>query len=262
MLRFSERGPPGRLARVAQGTTATRSPTGPSCSQFRGALEGELHQCYSMEMYSSGFGSNVVLDLTGITYRQLDYWARTRLVGSSIRAAAGRGSRRVYSFEDLVALRVVAGLLGAGVSLKAVRRAVAYVQRHTDRPLSTLALIPKARSVFLLTEDRSKMVEASSNGQVVITIEVEPIVQSLRAEVTKISASREIDVRVRGLVYKAACTPDLEAGGFAVAVLELPGCFSEGDTITEVRRMLREAIGLWLDADEAPKKRARTRVAG
>src|SRR2546430_16814231 len=87
-------------------------------------------------MNASGFGSKVVLDLTGISYRQLDYWARTRLVGASIRQAAGPGSRRVYSFEDLVALRVIARLLDAGVSLQAVRRAVEYLQRQTERPRS------------------------------------------------------------------------------------------------------------------------------
>ena len=168
----------------------------------------------------------------------------------------------MYSFEDLVALRVVAGLLGAGVSLKAVRLAVGYLQRHANRPLPTLALIPKGRSVFVLTEDRWKMIEASSHGQVVITIEVEPIVQSLRAEVTEISAPRDIDVRVHGRVYRAVCTPDLEVGGYAVTVPELPGCIAEGDTITEVRRMSREAIGLWLDADKTPRKSPRTRAAG
>ena len=216
--------------------------------------------CYSIRMSDTGYGARVAQEVTGITYRQLDYWARTGLVGSSIREASGRGSRRVYSFEDLVALRVVAGLLGAGVSLKAVRRAVGYLQRHTDRPLSTLALIPKGRSVFALTEDRSTMIEASSHGQVVITIEVEPIVKSLRAEVTVISAPRMIDVRVRGRVYKVVCTPDLEAGGYAVTVPELPGCFTEGDSVAEVRRMVREAIGLWLDADATPGKVRRVRT--
>src|SRR5207302_4969579 len=102
-------------------------------------------------MKGSGFGSSVVLKLTGVTYRQLDYWARTGLVGSSIRRAAGHGSRRIYSFEDLVALRVVARLLDAGVSLQAVRRAVAYLKRHTVRPLSTLGLSAKGIRVFVLT---------------------------------------------------------------------------------------------------------------
>jgi DNA-binding transcriptional MerR regulator/predicted RNase H-like HicB family nuclease len=213
-------------------------------------------------MSSSGYGAKVAREVTGITYRQLDYWATTGLVGSSIREAAGRGSRRVYSFEDLVALRVVARLRAAGVSLKAVGRAVTYLKGHTDRPLSTLALIPQGRSVFVLTEDRSKMIEASSHGQVVITIEVEPIVKSLRAEVTEIGAPRTIDVRVRGRVFEAVCTPDLEAGGYAVAVPELPGCLTEGDSIPEARRMVREAIGLWLDADRAPRRKGRAKVAG
>ena len=213
-------------------------------------------------MSRSGYGAKVAQEITGITYRQLDYWATTGLVGSSIREAAGRGSRRVYSFEDLVALRVVARLRAAGVSLAAVRRAVAYVTRHTDRPLSTLALIPQGKSVFVLTEDRSKMIEASSHGQVVITIDVEPIVKKLRAEVTEIGAPRRIDVRVRGRVFEAVCTPDLEAGGYAVAVPELPGCLTEGDSIPEARRMVREAIGLWLDADATPRRKGRAKLAG
>jgi DNA-binding transcriptional MerR regulator len=66
-------------------------------------------------MSATGFGARAVLSLTGISYRQLDHWARTGLVGSSVRQAAGRGSRRVYSFPDLVALRVVGGLREGGV---------------------------------------------------------------------------------------------------------------------------------------------------
>src|SRR6266478_4444852 len=90
-------------------------------------------------MNASGFGSKVVLDLTGITYRQLDYWARTRLVGASIRQAAGSGSRRVYSFEDLVALRVIARLLDAGVSLQAVARCRVPEDAYRAAPRHTRA---------------------------------------------------------------------------------------------------------------------------
>src|SRR5438128_11944916 len=99
----------------------------------------------------AGFGSTIVLKLAGVTYRQLDYWARTGLVGSSIRQAAGHGSRRVYSFEDLVALRVVARLLDAGVSLQAVRRAIEYLKPHTGRAFSTLALPAMANRAVVPT---------------------------------------------------------------------------------------------------------------
>ena len=201
-----------------------------------------------MSMSAAGFGSAVVLKLTGVTYRQLDYWARTGLVGSSIRQAAGHGSRRVYSFEDLVALRVVARLLDAGLSLQAVRRAVEYLKRHTDRPLSTLALAAKGNRVFVLAGHPAKIIEATAQGQVVIAIDVEPIVKDLRSDVTDLSAAREIDVRARGRGYRAIFTPDLEAGGYTIEVPELPGCITEGDTVPEARRMAREAIKAWLDA--------------
>jgi predicted RNase H-like HicB family nuclease len=195
--------------------------------------------------------------LAGVTYRRLDYWARTGLVGSSIREAAGHGSRRVYSFEDLVALRVVARLLDAGVSLQAVRRAVEYLKRHTERPLNTLALAAKRNRVFVLTGNPAKIIEATAQGQVVIAIDVEPIVKDLRADVTELSAVREIDMRVRGRSYRAVLTPDLEVGGYTIEVPELPGCITEGDTLREARRMAREAIEAWLDAAAPPIARTR-----
>jgi len=214
--------------------------------------ERRLHSNYThviqMSMSVAGFGSTIVLKLAGVTYRQLDHWARTGLVGSSIRQAAGHGSRRVYSFEDLVALRVVARLLDAGVSLQAVRRAVEYLKRHTIRPLSTLALVAKGDRVFVLTGNPAKIIEATAQGQVVIAIDVEPIVKDLRSDVTELSAAREIDVRARGRSYRVVLTPDLEAGGYSVEVPELPGCITEGDTLPEARRMTREAIEAWLNA--------------
>jgi len=208
-------------------------------------------------MSAVGFGSAVALKLTRVTYRQLDYWARTGLVGSSIRQAAGHGSRRVYSFQDLVALRVVARLLEAGVSLQAVRRAVEYLKRHSDRPLNTLALAGQGSRVYVLADDPSKMIEATAQGQVVIALDVEPIVRELRADVTELSATREIEVRARGRSFRVVLTPDLEAGGYTIEVPELPGCITEADTLPEARRMARAAVEAWLAAAAADPTRRR-----
>jgi DNA-binding transcriptional MerR regulator len=209
-------------------------------------------------MSATGFGASAVLKLTGISYRQLDYWARTRLVGSSIRQAAGRGSRRVYSFQDLVALRVVGQLREAGVSIQTIRRAVKWLRSHADKPLSTLALAAKGNKVFALTDDPAKLIEAAAEGQVVLAISVEKVARHLERGVTEISEPREVTIRVRGRAYKTVLTPDLEAGGYTVEVPELPGCRTEGDDIAEAKRMAKDAIELWLSVDEQPKVRSRT----
>ena len=210
-------------------------------------------------MSATGFGASAVLKLTGISYRQLDYWARTGLVGSSIRQAAGRGSRRVYSFPDLVALRVVGQLREAGVSVQTIRRAVRWHRSHAAQPLSTLALAAQGKKVFALTDDPAKLIEATGEGQVVLAISVEKVARHLERGISEISAPREVTVRVRGRGYKVVLTPDLEVGGYTVDVPELPGCVTEGDDLAEAKRMAKDAIELWLSVAEPQKARTRSR---
>lgn len=210
-------------------------------------------------MSATGFGANAVLELTGISYRQLDYWATTGLVGSSIRQAAGRGSRRVYSFADLVALRVVRQLREAGVSIQTIRRAVRWLQNRANQPLATLALTGQGKKVFALTDDPAKLIEATAEGQVVLAISVEKVARHLERGVSAISAPREVTIRVHGRGYRAVLTPDLEVGGYTVEVPELPGCITEGDDLADAKRMAKDAIELWISVSEPQKARTRTR---
>lgn len=210
-------------------------------------------------MSNSGYGASAVLELIGISYRQLDHWARTGLVGSSVRPASGRGSRRVYSFQDLVALRVVSQLRETGVSVQTIRRAVAYLKHHAEQPLSTLNLVGHGKKVFTLTDDPTMLVEARDNGQVVMSISVASLERHLKEGVTRISAPRDVIVRVRGRAYRAVFTPDLEVGGYSVEVPELPGCITEGDDLAEAKRMTREAIVGWLSVAEPVKARSRAK---
>src|SRR5262252_2896478 len=92
----------------------------------------------------SGFRGPTVCRTVGISYRQLDYWARTELVTPSVRDATGSGSQRLYSFEDLVQLRVIKNLLDTGVSLQRVRKAVEHLQTMR-RPVAAVTLISDGR---------------------------------------------------------------------------------------------------------------------
>jgi DNA-binding transcriptional MerR regulator len=88
-----------------------------------------------------------VLRIVGITYRQLDYWARTELVTPSVKDAQGSGTQRLYSFQDLVTLRVIKNLLDTGVSLQRVRKAVDHLQ-SMERPLTEVTLMSDGQGVY------------------------------------------------------------------------------------------------------------------
>src|SRR6185503_20415676 len=97
-----------------------------------------------MKGEADGFSADVTHRVVGVTYRQLVYWDKTGLIRPSIQKARGRGSRRVYSFEDLVELRVVARLLAVSISLRAVRKVARYLRQHFTevvRPLAQLSLL-------------------------------------------------------------------------------------------------------------------------
>lgn len=209
----------------------------------------------------SGFSADVARRAVGITYRQLDYWDKTTLVRPSIKQARGKGSRRVYSFEDLVELRVIAQLLAIGVPLAAVRKAARYVRQHFAelvRPLARLTLVAEGKRILVRTTDQKALLDATSGGQVVLSFSVAPIVEALRDKVTDLQAPRSLNIRVGQKMFVAVLTPDLAAGGFSIEVPELPGVITEADTIPEARKMAADAIRLWLSvADSAPQRRAR-----
>ncbi len=207
---------------------------------------------------TTGFSADATRRIAGISYRQLDYWDKTALVRPSVQRARGKGSRRVYSFEDLVELRVVARLLDTGISLPAVRKAARYLRENfadVARPLVRLTLIPEGRSVLVRTTDGKHLIDATDGGQVVISFAVAPIVRDVRERVAALRAPQELVVRVRGKSYRAVLTPDLEVGGFSVEVPDLPGVVTEGDTRGHARTMAIDAIRLWLDTCDVASRR-------
>ena len=97
---------------------------------------------------AAGYRGPVACEATGITYRQLDYWARTGLVEPSLRAAAGSGSQRLYSFKDILVLKVVKKLLDTGISLQQVRVAVQQLSERGIDDLASITLMSDGASVY------------------------------------------------------------------------------------------------------------------
>jgi predicted RNase H-like HicB family nuclease len=211
-------------------------------------------------MSASGYNVRTVERVTALTHRQLVHWDETGLIRPSVRQARGRGSRRVYSFEDLIELRVVAGLRDKGVTLQAVRKAVVFLRAHhaeLARPLARLTFVTDGRSIFSLTENPNTIVDLTARGQVVIAVSVGQLIASLRAKVLEIATPRQTTVRVGRDTYKVLVTPDLEYGGYVAEVPECSGCFSQGDTFAEARSNVRAALVGWLSARAQPHARAK-----
>jgi DNA-binding transcriptional MerR regulator len=92
--------------------------------------------------------------VVGISYRQLDYWARTDLVRPSLCDAAGSGSRRLYSYRDLLELRVIKSLLDAGIKLESVRKAFGYLRENVEADIAAATLVISGNDVLLWTATR------------------------------------------------------------------------------------------------------------
>jgi DNA-binding transcriptional MerR regulator len=96
-----------------------------------------------------GYSGTKAANIVGISYRQLDYWARTDLVRPSLSDANGSGSRRMYSYRDLLELRVIKSLLDAGIKLESVRQAFSYLREHVDSDIAAATLVISGSDVVL-----------------------------------------------------------------------------------------------------------------
>lgn len=123
-----------------------------------------------------GYRAPQVCNLVGITYRQLDYWARTDLITPSLQRASGSGSQRLYSFSDVVQLKVIKRLLDAGMSLKKIRQAVEILreQMASDRPLADVTLLSDGQTIYA-AHSEEEVVDVFRRGQGVFGIAIGPV---------------------------------------------------------------------------------------
>ncbi|SDD46742.1 MerR HTH family regulatory protein [Rhodococcus tukisamuensis] len=127
--------------------------------------------------------------IAGITYRQLDYWARTSLVVPSIRGAAGSGSQRLYSFKDILVLKIVKRLLDTGISLQNIRVAVDHLRKRGVGDLAKITLFSDGTTVYECTS-AEEVVDLLQGGQGVFGIAVSGAMRELTGAIADFPAER------------------------------------------------------------------------
>ncbi|MEY2672902.1 MAG: hypothetical protein RLZZ508_779 [Actinomycetota bacterium] len=131
-----------------------------------------------MSIQTTGYKGAVACSVAGITYRQLDYWARTGLVVPSMREATGSGTLRQYSFQDVLVLKVVKRLLDTGVSLQNIRTAIDHLREQGIEDLSSITLMSDGASIYECTSDQ-QVLDLLRGGQAVFGIALGVVVQEV-----------------------------------------------------------------------------------
>ena len=119
-------------------------------------------------MAKQSFSGSQAAQIAGITYRQLDYWARTNLIRPSLTDAKGSGSRRSYEYRDLLELKVIKQLLDAGIKLESVREVFNYLRSHVDTEIAAAHIVISGKAVVLCQGDQ--LVDVVRNGQGVLNV--------------------------------------------------------------------------------------------
>ncbi|MFL6112366.1 MAG: MerR family transcriptional regulator [Catenulispora sp.] len=151
--------------------------------------QGELFPDDSLPDELVGYRGPAACQIAGITYRQLDYWARTKLVAPSIRTAHGSGSQRLYSFKDILVLKVVKRLLDTGVSLQNIRVAVDHLRVRGVRDLARVTLFSDGTTVYECTSPE-EIVDLLQGGQGVFGIAVSGAMQEISGTIHEFPAER------------------------------------------------------------------------
>jgi DNA-binding transcriptional MerR regulator len=163
--------PRGALVRAAEPGTAGAAPAG------------------DPEPEQIGYRGPTACAATGITYRQLDYWARTGLVEPSVRPAYGSGAQRLYSFRDVVVLKIVKRLLDTGVSLQNIRTAVRHLRSVGPAELARMTLMSDGATVYECTSP-AEVVDLLQGGQGVFGIAVGVVWRDVESSLSELHGER------------------------------------------------------------------------
>ncbi|GMU23814.1 MAG: hypothetical protein AMXMBFR13_38920 [Phycisphaerae bacterium] len=196
------------------------------------------------------FSTTVAARLAGATERQLGSWAKTGLVRPSGRDAAGSGTRRKYTFQDVVALKTIVNLRGHGVSIQKIRKAVTCLKDYFTKNdpsetnsaiLSRLLLLTDGSSVFIYT-NRNQVMDALTRQNAWSVVCVGHLINEARDAILRLDEEVEHEFSHAGQVYHLIITPDPDTGTYVSQCRELPGAIEQGHTTEEAIKNGMEAV--------------------
>ena len=138
-----------------------------------------------------GYRGPMACTAAGITYRQLDYWARTGLVEPTVRTAGGSGTQRLYSFRDILLLKVIRRLLDAGVSLQQIRTAVHHLRERGTEDLTRVTLMSDGASVYEC-RSASEVIDLLQGGQGVFGIAIGGVWREVEGSLSELPSERAV----------------------------------------------------------------------
>jgi DNA-binding transcriptional MerR regulator len=136
-----------------------------------------------------GYRGPTACNAAGITYRQLDYWARTGLVEPTVRSATGSGTQRLYSFRDVLLLKIIKSLLDAGVSLQQIRSAVHHLRERGTDDLTQVTLMSDGATVYECTSDQ-EVIDLLAGGQGVFGIAIGGVWREIEGSLSELPSER------------------------------------------------------------------------
>ena len=157
------------------------------------------------EAEMEAFDSKSASRITGVSLRQIQYWDERGFIRPSVKLAEGRGTKRLYSFADLVQLRAVKNLSQHGLSLKKVRRCIAYLKRSVAGTRSftdSLRYLTDGEEIFLLTTDRNKILDAMDRD-FVFSLKIGNLARQVHGKVNRIKTQPARAARLQGLARKS-----------------------------------------------------------
>ena len=155
-----------------------------------------------MDTYDSKTASRIV----GVSLRQLQYWDEQDFIRPSVKLAEGRGTKRLYSFHDLICLKVVKDLARHGFTLQKIRRCLAPLKEHssqTERPAESLKYLTDGEEMFIITSDRQKILDAMER-EFVFSLGIGNLVRDLDGQAKRavLAAGRKTNRKGRRLEIK------------------------------------------------------------